>query len=91
MEKITDQQSTNSKSGHENNNDHEAQIGTTLKEFLRNLPEEQFQLHYDFMNRIVLTETQYDLVRQVYDKDFKESDSTFVYQLFQNFLYVRSS
>ena len=90
MEKI-DQQSTTNKFDDDINNDHEGQIGTTLKDFLRTLPDSIFKLHYNFMGRIVLTEDQFNLVRQVYDKNFNEPDTALVYQLFQNFLYIRSS
>lgn len=91
MEKQIDQQSNNNGSDDDNNSEHEGQIGTTLKDFLRTLPDSQFRLHYNFMGRIVLTEEQFDLVRQVYDKNFNESDTALVYQLFQNFKYIRSS
>jgi hypothetical protein len=90
MEKI-DQQSTTNKFADDSNNDHEGQIGTTLKDFLRTLPDGIFKLHYNLMGRIVLTEDQFNLVRQVYDKNFNEPDTALVYQLFQNFLYIRSS
>lgn len=90
MEKI-DQQSATNRSEEDSNNEHEGQIGTTLKDFLRTLSDDQFKLHYNLMGRIVLTKDQFDLVRQVYDKNFNESDSSLVYQLFQNFLYIRNS
>ena len=90
MEKI-DQQSATNGSDDDNISDHEGQIGTTLKDFLRTLPDNQFKLHYNLMGRIVLTEDQFNLVRQVYDKNFNESDSALVYQLFQNFLSIRGS
>ncbi len=89
MEKLDQQSST--EQSHENNNDHEGQIGTTLKEYLNKLSEENLKLHYKPMGEIVLTEEQYNLVREVYDENFDESDSTLVYQLFQNFLHIRNS
>mmetsp|Transcript_18814 Transcript_18814/g.21015 ORF Transcript_18814/g.21015 Transcript_18814/m.21015 type:complete len:91 (+) Transcript_18814:29-301(+) len=90
MEKV-DQQSSTNRSSEDENNDHEGQIGTTLKEYLSKLSDDSFKLHYKPMGEIVLTEEQYDLVREVYDENFDESDSTLVYQLFQNFLHIRSS
>ena len=90
MEKL-DQQSSNNQFEEETNNDHEGQIGTTLKDFLRTLPDSIFKLHYNLMGRIVLTEDQFNLVRQVYDKNFNESDTSLVYQMFQNFVYIRNS
>ena len=86
-----DQQSSTKKSYEDENNDHEGQIGTTLKEYLSKLSDEHFKLHYKPMGEIVLTEEQYNLVREVYDKNFDESESTLVYQLFQNFLHIRNS
>jgi hypothetical protein len=90
MEKL-DQQSAHNGSDDDYNSQHEGQIGTTLKDFLCKLPEDQFKLHYNIMGRIVLTEDQFDLVRQVYDKHFIEADTALVYQLFQNFLHIRNS
>ena len=90
MEKL-DQQSSNNQLEEEINNDHEGQIGTTLKDFLRTLPDSIFKLHYNLMGRIALTEDQFNLVRQVYDKNFNESDTSLVYQMFQNFVYIRNS
>ena len=91
MEKVDQQSATNRSEDDVDNDDHEGQIGTTLKDFLRTLPDEQFKLHYNLLGRIVLTEEQFNLVRQVYDKNFNESDSHLVYQLFQNFLYIRNT
>lgn len=90
MEKL-DQQSSNNHFEEEINNDHEGQIGTTLKDFIRTLPDSIFKLHYNLMGKIVLTEEQFTLVRQVYDKNFIESDTALVYQMFQNFLSIRNS
>mmetsp|Transcript_5005 Transcript_5005/g.5899 ORF Transcript_5005/g.5899 Transcript_5005/m.5899 type:complete len:91 (-) Transcript_5005:60-332(-) len=90
MEKL-DQQSATNLLEDETNNDHEGQIGTTLKDFLRTLPDSIFRLHYNLMGHIVLTEEQFDLVRKVYDKNFNEPDTALVYQLFQNFLYIRNA
>lgn len=90
MEKI-DQQSANNGSESDDNFEHEGQIGTTIKDILINVPEDQFVLHYNLMGRMVLTENQFNLVKQVYDKNFNETDSALVYQLFQNFLHIRNS
>ena len=90
MDKV-DQQSSTNNSHDDEINDHEGQIGTTLKEYLNKLSDDNFKLHYKPMGEIVLTEEQYNLVRQVYDKNFDESESTLVYQLFQNFLYIRNN
>ena len=90
MEKL-DQQSATNLFEEETNIEHEGQIGTTLKDFLRTLPDSNFKLHYNLMGRIILTEEQFDLVRLIYDKNFNESDSALVYQLFQNLFYIKSS
>ena len=90
MEKL-DQQSATNQFEEEINNEHEGQIGTTLKDFLRTLPESIFSLHYNLMGRIILTEDQFDLIRRVYDKKFIECDSALVYQLFQNLLYIKNA
>lgn len=90
MEKIYQQSATN-EDEEDMNSDHEGQIGTTLKEFLQTLPENTFVLHYNIMGRIVLTEEQYDIVTKFYDKEFNDKDSALIYQLFQNFLHIRSS
>ena len=90
MEKLYQQSATN-KHEEEINSDHEWQIGTTLKDFLHICPDSIFKLHYNIMGNFILTEDQFDLIRRVYDKNFKESDSTFVYQLFQNLLYIKNT
>ena len=90
MDKADLQSSTN-KSQEDDDSDHEGQIGTTLKDYLRKLSDDNFIMHYKPMGEIVLTKKQYNLVREVYNKNFDEPDSAMVYQLFQNFLYIRNS
>ena len=89
MDKL-DQQSTNNKYQGDWIDNDEGQIGQTLKDFLRGLSDDNFILHYNMMGRIVLTEKQFEIVRQVYDKNFNEPDTSLVYQLFQNFLHIRN-
>ena len=44
-----------------------------LKELARECSDEVFELHQNTLNKIILTEAQYNLVKKVYERSFIEN------------------
>ena len=44
-----------------------------LKELARECSDDVFELHQNTLNKIILTEVQYNLVKKVYERSFMEN------------------